>query len=79
MSKAGIISTAIMSTITTILSLFAGVWTVTQWKGDTYCHVWVLIDDDKYYGGYNYNDDYNYPRPDYCNETGWGVVAFFQA
>eukprot|EP00980_Cylindrotheca_fusiformis_P030239 scaffold24593_cov176-Cylindrotheca_fusiformis.AAC.2 len=77
MEKAGIVAAGVMSTITALLSVFAGVWMIVKWKGN--CHSWSLTDDDTIYYGYTYNSGGTYLYYDDCNETAWSAVAFVQA
>jgi hypothetical protein len=65
MKKGGLTAAGILSTLSALGSLFAGIWILIKWKDNAFCYVIVLtIDDDDVY------DD------DYCLEVAWAVVAF---
>jgi hypothetical protein len=75
-TKCGLTAAAILSSLTALLCFFAGVWTIVKWKNVTWCHVFVVIQDDDY--DY-YDDDFFYPDDDsrdFCPEVAWAVVAF---
>jgi hypothetical protein len=89
MTKAGVIACAIMATLSSFASLFAGIWMITEWKES--CRPFTLIGDDgdNYYNisqhddnYYDYYDDslqyYVDQKYDDCNEVVWGAVAFVQ-
>ena len=69
MKKCGLMAAAILSSLTALGCLFAGIWIIVEWKYDRHCHVFLVIwdDDDSYTSEYG---------PDYCNEVAWAVVAF---
>jgi len=70
-----------MSTLSSLLSIFAGIWMVVAWRDNTHCEIFTLFDDDDYYDNWYYNSNnyyYGYGKPDYCDEVSWGIVAFVQ-
>jgi hypothetical protein len=72
MTKCGLTAAAILSSLTALGCLFAGVWMIREWKNDKWCHVFVVIQNDDYNDWYD--DDET--APDYCSEGAWAVVAF---
>ncbi len=50
------------------MCLFAGVWIITTWNNENWCHVFLVIQDDE--------DDDWYNDDDNCPEVAWAVVAF---
>lgn len=42
---------------------------IVTWKGDIYCHVFLVTEGDDWASTYS-------DSPDYCNEGAWAVVAF---
>jgi hypothetical protein len=67
MQKGGLRAAGILSTLSALGSLFAGIWILIEWKNDKWCDVFFLTNGDHF----NYGDDY-----DYCREVAWAVVAF---
>jgi hypothetical protein len=49
MTKCGLKAAAILSSLTALVCLFTGVWIIVTWNNGTYCHVFVVIQDDNYY------------------------------
>ena len=73
MSKCGVLATIILSIITAVLNIVAGVYILITWEDNEWCWVWtggMLIDDDDYYNNYRY---------DACNEGLWAALAFIDA
>jgi hypothetical protein len=71
MKKGGLRAAGILSTLSALGSLFAGIWILIKWKNEKWCEVFVLTNDD--YDADYYYDYYNY---DNCREVAWAVVAF---
>jgi hypothetical protein len=68
--RAGLISTIVISSLTSVGCFVAGGIMIVKWKGERMCHVFTVTDDDTS----PYNDDmFNY---DYCDEVAWAVVGF---
>lgn len=78
--KAGLYATVVISGLTSLGCFIAGALMIVTWKGDRYCHVFVVTNEDDdsyrtYYDGSNWTTYYD-SQTDYCNEGGWAVVAF---
>ncbi|KAL3940210.1 MAG: hypothetical protein SGARI_001075, partial [Bacillariaceae sp.] len=67
--KTGLVIALVICGLAAAACAVAGVLMIVQWKGDTYCHVFVMNDDFR-------NDDIYWPSGDYCNEAAWAGVAF---
>jgi len=77
MSKPGIISIIVLSTLASLSSLLFSIWALVRWNGNKqYCSVFFL--DDDYYSYTNDDDFYNWTvySGDSCNEVAWSVVGF---
>eukprot|EP00542_Grammatophora_oceanica_P010457 CAMPEP_0194035184 /NCGR_PEP_ID=MMETSP0009_2-20130614/7651_1 /TAXON_ID=210454 /ORGANISM="Grammatophora oceanica, Strain CCMP 410" /LENGTH=156 /DNA_ID=CAMNT_0038676449 /DNA_START=227 /DNA_END=697 /DNA_ORIENTATION=- len=82
MTKAGVIAADILCIITAILSVFAGVWIIYDWRDVRYCNTFVIFQDDDWYrygghGGYADDDYAQYiSNLDRCKEAVWAAIAF---
>jgi len=73
MSKPGLISIIVLSTLASLSSLLFSIWALVRWNNNRpYCSIFFL--DDDYYDNNNNNDDLYIG--DYCNEVAWSVVGF---
>jgi len=68
MKKSGVYASFIIAALASIGCIIAGVIMIVQWKGDTYCHVFTVTND-------NFDDDF-YDWGDYCKEQAWAAIAF---
>jgi hypothetical protein len=66
MQKGGLRAAGILSTLSALGSLFAGIWILIKWRDSGWCSVFVITRD---YNNNNYDGDY-------CHEVAWAVVAF---
>lgn len=76
--KAGLYATAIISGLTSLGCFIAGALMIVTWKGDIYCHVFLVTEGDDFLVAHE-DDDWvstYYSQQDYCNEGAWAVVAF---
>ena len=77
MSKPGIISIIVLSSLASLSCLLFEIWALVRWNGNKpYCSVFFL--DDDYYSYTNDDDLFNWTiySGDYCNEVAWSVVGF---